>query len=356
MQISTCLIGVVDLLSICFAALSDVVDPEFRTAAFGLLLAGVWGGFSFGPSLAMCLTDVQLAWASWGLTVTAFLVAHVFLPETLSEHLREANLLMHTPASTPTSNEARGGQNEQDNGRSSWAILRSTLEWTMRPFQQLEILNRHNTIRLVTVASFLSSMVYASDATLVIYYIEDQLNVRKDDLAYMFVVLGVTGIASQAGLLQPLIKLCRGEHQVLLVAFCCGCVHNALYGLARGKSTIYVALALSQLTKLNTPILSSLAAQGATQQEQGKIQGALFATNALAYALGPLTMEWVYHLTEKSSLPGTMFLYAAALYLLGTGVVSFLPRKEEEEIADDSMLTDPLLVPVEEDGHEVYSE
>ena len=128
---------------------------------------------------------------------------------------------------------------------------------------------------------------------------------------------------------------CLGEKGLLIMTFCSGTLHNLLYGVARNKTTLCVALMLSQLTKVNFPILSSLASKGTSTNEQGRVQGALFATNAIAYAVGPLSMEYVYHHTKnkKNFGPGFMFVYAAALYAIGTVLVALIPRKKTEQQA-----------------------
>jgi hypothetical protein len=100
--------------------------------------------------------------------------------------------------------------------------------------------------------------------------------------------------------------------------------------MATGKYSVLLALLLAQFTKLNFPILSSIASKTASSREQGRMQGALFATNALASAFGPLSMEYVYGRTKSCSNwyggPGTMFFFAAVLQAMGFIAVSFIPR------------------------------
>ena len=121
--------------------------------------------------------------------------------------------------------------------------------------------------------------------------------------------------------------------------------YTKMYGLARKKNSLYAAFVVSQFTKLSFPTLSSLASQHVCEHEQGRIQGALFATNAVAGALGPLAMEFVYHRTKDQLFPGFMFVFAAALYFLGALVATALPwvsGRNATEIAR-SNLEDPLL-------------
>ena len=83
-------------------------------------------------------------------------------------------------------------------------------------------------IRLVAIGSFFSAMVYLTDANLMIFYIEEHLNVRETDIAHMFLAMGIMGVVFQAFLLQPLVK-CLGEKGLLVTSFLSGTFHNFLY-------------------------------------------------------------------------------------------------------------------------------
>lgn len=311
------MIGSVNYLSIIFAALSDVVPPEFRAPSYGLLLSGFYGGFALAPSVAVLMSsDSAVALFSFALIASSLVLALLFLPETLPDEVREQNLQSSmTEDDTPQVD------------RLAWFWHAAT-----RPLREISILNRDWAIRLLTIGSFFAAMVFAADATLVIYYIEETLDVKKADIVSMTLALGVAGILIQGGLLQPLIAR-MGEKGVLIMAYVCGTLHNFLYGAARSKETIYVALIVSQLTKTNFPILSSMASKGVEPHEQGRVQGALFATNAIGNAIGPLSMEFVYHHTKNKAGfgPGFMFIFASGLYAIGTIIVSFIPVKGTDE-------------------------
>mmetsp|Transcript_6929 Transcript_6929/g.16346 ORF Transcript_6929/g.16346 Transcript_6929/m.16346 type:complete len:149 (+) Transcript_6929:3-449(+) len=97
------------------------------------------------------------------------------------------------------------------------------------------------------------------------------------------------------------------------------------------------ASGLSQLTKLGYPILGAMASKRVEPSEQGRVQGALSGWNALAGAVGPVSMQKVYEHTRfhrshridghGDSLigPGTMFLVLSAMYFCGTVVACLIP-------------------------------
>jgi len=361
--------GSVSYLSIVFAALSDVmVLEEHRAPAYGLLLSGFFGGFAFAPSIPWVVhDDLLVGTISLSLIVAALVLAVVWLPETLPSSavvvvevvVREDD--PQSPTVTETATEAMiplttnntNDEEEVDVTATTTTTIntvavavdrttpeqqqqqhRTIVDWLChtiaQPLRAISILNRDWELRLLTVASFFSAMVFAADSTLVIYYVEETLDMHESDIATMCLFLGVTGVLVQGGLLQPLIAW-LGERRLLVVSYVCGAAHNYLYGAARSKSTIYVALVLSQLTKTNYPLVSSLASQDVPAHEQGRVQSALSATNAVASAVGPLSMEYVQRRTQADWGKGFMFTYAALLYMIGAGIVSFLPVKCNQE-------------------------
>jgi DHA1 family tetracycline resistance protein-like MFS transporter len=322
--VSNSLLGAINYMSITFAALSDVVPDNYRAPAYGFLLAGFYAGFALSPSLPLCLTAEHVAALSFGLILATLLIATIVLPETLPDQIRQENM-----AAREQSRQETASVSSSSSSFAAWTWAAVT-----RPVREVAILNRDWLIRLVAAGSFFSSAVFASDATLVLYYIEDQLNVRETDLARMFFLMGIFGVVLQGGFLQPMLQ-CFGEKGLLVATFCSGILHNFLYGVATNKTTLCVAMLLSQLTKMNFPLLSSLASKDASTNEQGRVQGALFATNAIAYAVGPLSMEYVYHRTKnkKHFGPGFMFVYAAGLYAIGTLLVALIPIKKSPEVS-----------------------
>ena len=318
--LSVSLIGIVNYLSMTFATLSDVIPEEFRAAAYAIVMAGFYFGLALAPSLALLMSHFHVSVLASMLMIMAFLVTITTLPETLPEEIAERNRLR-----CATNQEEHVESSEQVESEPRRHRMSLVFKAMTRPLREISILNRTRTIKLVAMGSFFSSMVYSADVNLVIYYIEDQLDVRDKDIAKMFLVIGILGVSMQAVFLQPLIQL-LGEQGLLVTSFISGVLHNSMYGAARDKLAIYVALSFSQLTKINFPLLSSFASKGATANEQGQVQGALFALNALSAAIGPLIMQCVYEKTKDIPClgPGFMFYFAAAIYSVGTVCVALL--------------------------------
>ena len=287
-------------MSISFAMLSDIVPPNYRAASFGVFLGFFYGGYCLGPSLLLVMTHLQALILSSSLSVAVLLCSLCFLPETL-------------PVSIAAQNRA-----EQHDGLVSKML---------QPVLSVAILNRNWFFRLLTAGAFMAGMVYSADMTFVIYYIENQLNVRDEDLARMFAMMGVAGILIQAFFMQYLVGLFT-EKGFLVVSFGAGTIHNLCYGIARSQVLIYVALVVAQVTKVNFTLISSVASTHVNQFEQGRLQGAIFAVGAISNAAGPLLLQFVYDHSKTTLGPGAMFLFASLLYFIGTIFVALLPRDD----------------------------
>jgi len=337
--LSNSVVGAFNFISLGFAAFSDIMPESLRAQSYGLFFAAFMGGYALSPSLPLILNHTQSAIVSLALTALAFFSALVFLPETLSDVLREN-----------AQNNRRREYSDGENSLRTWHTL-----W--RPFRELSIIAKDKVLILLSIGSFFHSMVFASDSTLITLYIEEHLDVGDKDIASMFLMLGLVGLVLQGGAIQPLVQW-MGEKRLLVATFACGTFHNMLYGMARRKSTIYLALMVAQFTNLNSSVLASVASKDANKEEQGRIQGAFAALSSIAFSLGPLTMEFVYRNTEKKAHfgPGFMFYFASMLYAVGTCFIIFVPgdakRNQEDctratpndpESLDRNLLEEPLL-------------
>ena len=300
-----------------------------RAPAYGVLLSGYFGGYSLAPCMTIILSnDAAVAAFSLICSIIAVIAGFWCIPETLSDQIRNEteaiSLIEVETAAEP--NDSIEISDVQSTTISSWY---NNVAWlwqaSTRPLREIAILARNRTLQMVSLGSFCSAMVFSIDATLVIYYIEDTLNVQKVDIAVMTLALGIAGIFIQGALIHPIVSV-LGEKGALLLAFSCGTLHNFLYGSARTKITIYAALIVSQLTKTNIPILSSVASKQVAPNEQGRIQGALFAINAIGNGVGPILVQFIDRATKSNFGRGSMFIYASVLYAIGAVVVAMIPK------------------------------
>lgn len=306
--------GLINWMAICLSCLSDVLPPQWRAAGFGMLLASFSLGMAFSPILAVFLDHFCVSVVSLCILVVAWLVMFFFFSETL-------------PASVAA--EAKRRRETETHGIvTRWGRILYALG---RPLRELSILNRNNFFRLLAALAFFSGMVSQADQTLLLYYLEERLAFNDKDVAKMFVMIGVLGILVQGVLIKPFIT-CLGEKFVIVFAFLLGSVHNMLYGIASEKWVVFVAISLASFVHMSFPTISAIKANNVAENEQGRIQGALYSIQALAAGTGPMILRFVYRCTKDSTFPGpgTMWLVAAVLYLVATCFALLLPIEKAD--------------------------
>ena len=302
--------GLVNWIAVALSALSDVMPKKWRAPSFGMLLAGFSFGFALAPQLALLLGHFNVTIMSLSMVSLAFLVVFFFFPETLP------------PEASLRASITREEQLSEMQGMNSWL-------WVIyRPMWELSILNRNRLFRLLSALAFFSGIVSSGDRTLLIYYLEDQLDFEMKDVATMFLIMGILGIFVQ-GVVLKIFNDLVGERRVVMICFLLGTVHNTLYGLAENKQTIFLAVAIGSFVSMSFPTISAIKSNNVDKSEQGRIQGALYSLSALASALGPMTLRCVYHYTKDGQTalvgPGTMFLFAGVLYAIASYCAYLLP-------------------------------
>lgn len=140
--------------------------------------------------------------------------------------------------------------------------------------------------------------------------------------------MGVLGILVQSMGLKALIEKV-GERNTIMISFGLGTIHNLLYGLARDKATIFIAIAIGSGVSMAFPTISAIKANNVQDSEQGRIQGALYSVQAVASGLGPTVMRQIYGWSQNGTTilwgPGTMFLFASLFYVAAVYFASQLP-------------------------------
>jgi len=266
-----------------------------------------------------------------------FLLTVFVVPETLQPHVAEDAKRRRKEQNTMDDERDHQQVADQDQRWFSvfWkfyygsCLCRTVRRLAMRPFREMSILNRNCFFRLISALAFFTGMVMSGDQVLLIYYLEDQLNFNQKDVSVMFLIVGVAGIFVQVVVMKPL-NDAVGEKMVVALSFVAGSAVNFIYGIARHKSTIFAALLISGFSNMSFPTISAIKANNVKSSEQGRIQGALYSVKALASGVGPAVLQFVYSKTKNREGtflgPGTMFIFAAGLFLVAVGLALALPN------------------------------
>lgn len=283
--------GFVDWLPVIFSALADVLPVKMRAPGYAMVIASFLVSLAGTTYFATILTYLQASFLSIMMGMVTLLNVMFFAQETLSPDMLEASNL-----------------SRRLNDRGVKENLFVTI--LARPFRDLSILKRSLLLVLLSCSSLVTSLTYATDHTFMINYVENHLRFTDKDTAVFVSIISVCAIVVHLFLLKELIS-CFGEKRVLIFAVFCGIVHNFLYGIAKERTLVYVAGSLSSLTLMSYPVQSAMQSYNCAEHEQGQIQGAFFALNSLARAVGPSLMLTIYDATDHKKGffgPGTMFL------------------------------------------------
>jgi MFS family permease len=239
--------GLVNWMAIAISSLGDVLPAEWRAPGVGILMAGFMLGLSLAPTLALFITPFQISLLSFLVVFGGFVLTVLFFPETLPpEVAREARRRLEGEA-----------VNRNLGGKIWWNL--------QRPLRELSIVNRNGFFRLLSLLAFFSGIVTAGDHTLLIYYIEERLSFNLHDVALLFVFVGGFGVVAQAFVLKPLNDLI-GERLVVVMCFTLASFVNLMYGVAKEKSTIFIAIIISAFTGMAFPTISAIKANNVVSQ------------------------------------------------------------------------------------------
>merc|ERR1711959_471747 len=248
------LTGLVNFFAVSLSSVADVVEPRHRATGFGLVLAGFSLGFAVAPTLAVLLGHWTVSVLSFLSVLLGFLTVAFFFPETVPTRAsarvhrlrrREMDNLRSRNEDDDDDADADGGGGGNNNNNNNRTTTATELWcWMLkRPARELSIVNRNRLFRILAILAFFSGAVQSADQTLLVYYLEERVGFGDSDVAKMFLIFGILGIFAQGVLLKWLVETI-GERYVIVLCFALGVVNNFMYGVARNKRTVFVAIAI----------------------------------------------------------------------------------------------------------------
>ncbi len=273
-------------IAAAFAYMADVTDGESRARGMGLVGAAFGLGFILGPAIGGLLAGADPATADYarpayagaGLSLMAFLVALVRLPESLPAARREARKRVKR-----------------------------------LPF--LPLLRRPGMGRPLLI-SFLATFVFAGMEATFALWTERRFAWGPLQIGLLFAFVGVIAAAIQGGLIGRLAAR-FGERRLIVQGAAAFAVGMGLVPLAHHPAVLVVAMmVLAYGFSIMSPSLNSLISRRAAAIEQGEAMGVARSATILARVVGPATagmvfayagMDWPY-LTGGVVMVGVVFL------------------------------------------------
>jgi DHA1 family tetracycline resistance protein-like MFS transporter len=268
------------------AYLADVLPPDRRARAFGMLGAAFGLGFIVGPAVGGLLG-----------------ASHPRLPFWVAGALSLANAcygLFVLPESLPPER-------------------RSKFQWSKaNPVGSLHLLRSHPELFGLAGANFLGMFAhYVLPSTLVLYVMYRYGWVERD-VGFLMSGVGLSAMIVQAGLVGMVVRR-FGERRTALAGLAFGALGFMVYGLAPSAVLFLAGIPLMSLWGLYSPAAMGLMTRRVEPADQGKLQGANSSLNGIAGMSAPLAFTGIFATFISGGaglhLPGAPFLLAAMLLL-----------------------------------------
>lgn len=274
-------------VSTAYAYVADILPPEQRAARFGQLGAAFGAGFVLGPALGGQLAAIDIHLPFW---VAAVLAA-----------LNGVYGLMVLPESLPPER------------RVPFRLTRAN------PLASFTFLRENRSLRGLAVIKALVDLAHTSlPATFVLYGLY-RYGWGADVTGLTLTLVGVMSMVVQGLLLGRIIRQI-GERRGLIAGLCANLAAFLGYGLAPEGWMFWLVIPVASFGGLVVPAVQSLLTRRVEPTEQGRLQGALGAVQALMGIVGPLLFSHVFAFFIAPGLPvpvpGAALFLSAALTAL----------------------------------------
>ncbi|WP_045235200.1 MFS transporter, partial [Deinococcus pimensis] len=268
-----------------------VSTPQSRARNFGLAGAAFGLGLIVGPALGGLLgaLDLRLPFlVAASLAALNFTYGLLVLPES------------HTPDRQPLDRAA------------------------LVPLRALKVLTTHPDLLTLGLVAFLANLATQFVTSTWILHGTARYGWTPATNGLTLTLAGILGVLVQVALL-PRVLARLGAERTLVLALVCGVTGNLLYAFAAQAWMLLTVMPLAALLGLGAPPLQALIVGRSAPEQQGAVQGALGALNALGAIAGPLTATQLFaHLAFPRgglALPGVAFLGTALILLAALAVV-----------------------------------
>eukprot|EP00892_Ulva_mutabilis_P007174 jgi/Ulvmu1/4829/UM020_0115.1 len=290
--------GSLNPLAIVMSAVADVAEGHLRATIYSLLMVTMSIAMIIAAGVGGLLSASMAGQVSVGIYAANLLLITCALPETLSEENRQS--------------VKEGRQRASSMG--SWC---SQMAGGLR--ETLAVLRRSELFAKLAIVMMVSGIVFECIQDLLFNYLIITMGFAASDNARILIVIGICGLGVQGLLLPALLKWVRQE-RILVSAVIASTLEMAGFAIAPvlGPWSVYAAVAIGSPGSMAFPVISALKSVHAGEEEQGRVQGALFAAKAIATGLGPLGFSAVFNYTTEPKH------YAPSAAIWGLSVVMAL--------------------------------
>ncbi len=307
------------VLPTVMAYVADVTTEEERGKGMGLMGAAMGLGFVLGPGIGGIMGDHNTPFfVAGGLSIFTFLLALVFLPESLKPAERY---------------ESSAGWGEAENPHEQKALLDKRKQW-ISPWVLTNWKTLNNPLTPLFLVAFFSTFIFSGLETTFPLFIEDQWKYGAKELGWMFMIMGGLVALLQGGILGKLINR-FGEFQLIMWGLFINAFGMALLPWSGGFATLTIYLTIAGIgNQIIRPTNFSWISKR-TQIGQGTAIGIMDAFLSLGRVLGPPVAGKLFD--GKLYTPETFFKLPysiAAGILIVVSIFLFFPLRRIENSRD----------------------
>ena len=278
------------------AYVADVVEPEKRAGAFGMIGAAFGVGFVLGPALGGLLgnSDPRLPfWVAGGLSLANALYGYFVLPESLPPEKRKAF---------------------------TWRRA--------NPVGSLVLLRSHPELFQLATIQFIGYVAHEVFNVWALYTIF-RYAWREGTIGLSLALVGVCSIVISSWIV-PAMASRLGERRTLYIGQLFGALGMVLAGLAPTSGFFFLSIPVMMMWTVSTPAAQGMMTRRVGESEQGELQGAISSLCSLAWILGPglFTYIFAYFIDQKNgwNLPGAPWYLGAFLLFVAMILATRIPR------------------------------
>jgi len=278
------------------AYVADVVAPEKRARAFGMIGAAFGVGFVLGPALGGLLgnADPRLPfWVAGGLSLANALYGFFVLPESLPAEKRK-----------------------------SFTLRRAN------PLGSLVLLRSHPELSRLAVIQFIGYVAHEVFNVWALYTIF-RYAWNEGTIGLSLALVGACSIVISSWML-PFTVARLGERRTLYLGQFFGALGMVVAGLARTGAFFFFSIPLMTLWTISSPAAQGMMTRRVSESEQGELQGAIGSLCSLAWIIGPglFTFTFAYFIDQNRgwNVPGAPWYLGAFLLFVAMILATRIPR------------------------------
>lgn len=273
-------------ISTAMAYISDVIAPEKRAGAFGMIGAAFGVGFVLGPALGGLLgnADPRLPfWVAGGLSLTNALYGFLVLPESLSRERRQTFTLRRA-----------------------------------NPIGSLVLLRSHPELFQLAIIQFIGYVAHEVFNVWALYAIY-RYAWSEGSIGLSLALVGAASIIVSGGMVRPVVAW-LGERRTLYLGQLFGALGMVISGLARSGALFMGSIPIISIWGISGPAAQGMMTRRVSEREQGELQGAIGSLRSIAVLVGPalFTFTFAFFIDAKRgwTIPGAPWYLGGILLFL----------------------------------------